>query len=318
VEACAFSIGEKLMQLALVDAEDTTRSQETSAQFAIQNLSKDLDFEFRLVLENPPGIPLTQLLSIQPALLGENDMGIVPPEGQLMLRCSLRPGATRLPDAIRIRVVDMHAITEQSLILTLRAPSVVKRPMPAIADTQVEEKETDQERLGDSGGGYLTVRGCRRIGDDPYRFELDLGQLDVGSPAVVKSMVLTSGGGGGAAAVTTELIPYSVCIIPASSTAWLSVNRTRGRLNSQGPTSSNNNNNNSSSSSSSNITTGHILNTTGDEDSSEHTLTITAIPSEISVFAAHLVIESSRDPVNRIMIRVNMEASGRSNVGSIN
>ncbi|KAI9597125.1 hypothetical protein BDF19DRAFT_464050 [Syncephalis fuscata] len=445
-ETCAFSIVEKVTQLSLLMSDDPSSrlNETTSAQFAIHNLSKDLDFSFRMVLENPPGIPLSQLLLIDPPLLEEEDVGSVRPEEQLTFRCWLRSSTKhRLPDAIRICIVDMHALTEQSLILTLRVPAMAKRsvpntaantttttpaspsvasssssmtniatsnstinntsgisstlsgsfrtspllpppstpappvltssvtssliipstssvsttttsaaiaiatastrstssipPMlsastsptspllllssspssspslsstplttpipfyansPLIRDEESPSEQQQQQAESRHMPAYLTIRGCRRIDEDPNRFELDLGQLNVGSPAVVKSMVLTRSTASMSTGQPffTDGIPYTLCIIPASSASWLSVNRTRGRLGA------------SSHYYDASTSTSH------DEENNEQTLTITAIPGEISVFTAHIVIESSRDPTHRIMIRVNMEVVAKQNL----
>ncbi|RKP27703.1 hypothetical protein SYNPS1DRAFT_26661 [Syncephalis pseudoplumigaleata] len=402
-ETCAFSISEKMMQLAVYGEGGGARSSDTAAQFAIHNLAKDLDLSFRLVLENPPGVPLSQLLLVQPPLLEEEDVGSVKPEEQLVLRCWLRPHASRLPDAIRICIIDMHALTEQSAILTLRVPALAKRPLAALSvspsassasgssgrvpptssssplllpapptpappivtsstssyhvatpthmmaatpspavlsatttTTMPSSPSTTarSSRLGSPligmgeeqqqlhGGGdyairsaappYLTLRGCRRIDEEANLFELDLGQLIVGSPAIVKSMVLSRHPSIPAALHDTT-IPYTLCIIPASSASWLSVNRTRGRLGSHGPSHHHHHH-----------TSGAYHEMAGahhDDDHHQHhqhqyeqSLTITAIPGDISVSTAHIIIESPRDPIHRIMIRVNMEVVAKQNL----
>ncbi|KAI8056209.1 hypothetical protein BDF22DRAFT_741502 [Syncephalis plumigaleata] len=361
-------------------------------------------------------VPLSQLLLIQPPLLEEEDVGSVRPEEQLVLRCWLRPNTSRLPDAIRICVIDMHALTEQSSTLTLRVPAMAKRAIPipnvvsstststntsttttttantnttasipvssarltvtttststnhtssmllpsppkpappivtsstssynvatsrnsvavtaaptAVAvntnnttthlasspstTTAVSSRlgsplmsgdDTYPDRLPQQYPVYLTIRGCRRIDEDSNRFELDLGQLSVGSPAIVKSMVLTRN----LSMQHTTMIIYPIHFL---------LYRTRGRLGNTSNSSNSgtggtgsasgtgNNNSNIATSTSYHDMSGMLLH---DEEHNEQTLTITVIPGEISVSTAHIVIESSRDPIHRIMIRVNMD-----------
>ncbi|RKP06365.1 hypothetical protein THASP1DRAFT_31817 [Thamnocephalis sphaerospora] len=292
-EARAFSVSEKSMQLAAasadVDAKQDVASAESptsteadlagTAQFVVRNLSSDLDFQFRLDLENPPGVSLADLLDIQPPLSA--DVGTVLPDEHLTLRCTLRPHQARLPDVIRVRLTDINSITLQTYTLAFRTLTATKHA-PAAAGAQrdhrtVLRRDTDERPTRQ---GSLAVRGCRRIGDDYNRFELNLGQLGVGAQPIMRSIVLHN--------TSSSPTPYFVRVVPASSVSWLAIGQTRGRLEPQ--------------------------HAGKDDEDNEHTLTITATPIDISVYTAHVVIENPHEPESCIIVRVNMEVVTKQNI----
>jgi hypothetical protein len=284
-ETRAFAIVEKSMQFAstlshepeLESKAKGVELEKPKAQFVVRNLAGSLDFQFRLSLENPPGVSLTSLLDISPP--PDDNVGSIAPGEQLTLHVMLHSYQARLPDIIRVRLTDINSITGNAYMLSFRTPNYLKKAELTAPDEhkRIQPRHPNAKEHASRYVGALVVRHCQRVRNDYNRFELNFGKLDVGSQPSMEYIFIHN--------TASTMMAYSVRIVPGTSASWLSVSQNRGRLN--------------------------PYRDDKDDSGHKHRLTITATPIDIGVYTAHIVIESPHEPENSIIIRANMEVRFR-------
>ncbi|KAF9158461.1 hypothetical protein DFQ26_007629, partial [Actinomortierella ambigua] len=135
---------------------------------------------------------------------------------------------------------------------------------------------------------YIILRGCKRIdnGDDfGGRYELDLGQQDMGPVPVVKKLVLQNPG--------YERVSYRLKTISSLDKNWVKMSRTDGTL--VAP-----------------LDDPH--GSTSPSSSDTHTITLSFSTLVRNVFSTYLLIENVDNPLDTKTIRITMEVVARQNI----
>ncbi|KAF9971794.1 hypothetical protein BGZ73_005157 [Actinomortierella ambigua] len=136
---------------------------------------------------------------------------------------------------------------------------------------------------------YIILRGCKRIDNGDVfggRYELDLGQQDMGPVPVVKKLVLQNPG--------YERVSYRLKTISSLDKNWVKMSRTDGTLvaPSDDP----------------------LTSTTSPSPSDTHTITLSFSTHVRNVFSTYLLIENVDNPLDTKTIRITMEVVARQNI----
>ena len=261
----------------------------------LTNLYSNFPLQFRVTQEMPSDMPM-EYLKISP--LDADGIGYVPPGERLRIDFELLSENHRPTDDIKVHVIDLNAISrnQQTIIVSIQnraprrfsdtedelfSPVSLKdmiSPVP-VSPGPVSEVTTN--------ASFIEIRGCKKLstasGPDlspsDFRYELDLGQLDLGVTGVSKKIVLENS--------STLPIRYSIKMIPEAveDLPWMSVNRTNGVLSPP---------------------------IDGKRDKlasieSAHTIIINFIARVQDVYTGYLIIENSENPEDTKYIRVTME-----------
>ncbi|KAL7750535.1 hypothetical protein RI367_003871 [Sorochytrium milnesiophthora] len=123
---------------------------------------------------------------------------------------------------------------------------------------------------------WLYLRGCKVAPDqvgEKLRFELDLGQQDIGDRPISRRIVLENRG--------YERLSYRIrTVAPEYDRSWLAISRTEGTLDES-------------------------------EGDQSHAVTITCTPSTRNVFSTYIFVENVDNPADCKSIRVSMEVVAR-------
>ncbi|KAG0226486.1 hypothetical protein BGW41_004197 [Actinomortierella wolfii] len=140
----------------------------------------------------------------------------------------------------------------------------------------------------DEDNPYIILRGCKRIDSGDVfggRYELDLGQQDMGPVPVVKKIVLQNPG--------FDRVSYRLKTISSLDKNWLKMSRTDGTL--EAPVDD-------------------ILPGSSQTSGHSHTITLSFSTHVRNVFSTYLLIENVDNPLDTKTIRITMEVVARQNI----
>ncbi|CAG8457039.1 15393_t:CDS:2, partial [Dentiscutata heterogama] len=209
----------------------------------ITNNSDKIPLSFGVQIEGPMEFSAKDI-NITP--LDENGCGTVEAGQKLSLGVDFVNSAVAISEDIKIHIVDLLSLCGQKRTIlvsiesdtrehrskTKRIPrsedisdsvtfetvDFIHKPLPPL-----ESRRTYQESSSDLP--FITLRGCKKIGgatDPGDRYELDLGQQDLGSPTIAKKLTLEN--------LTSQQISYRLKTVFENDKNWLNINRIEGTL----------------------------------------------------------------------------------------
>jgi hypothetical protein len=220
------------------DSEDTLPQRE---YVTITNLSKKISLSFKVIIEGPMELSAKEVIDVSPL------EGTIEPGKTFSLKIELVDSTIAVSEDIKIRIRDINSLSnDHDKIVLVGIESVTRelRKKSEIPDSVSEEvaeprfhlfKSTQMGHLTgsqekpyqdiSSDFPFITLRGCKRIGevtDIGGRYELDLGQQDIGLTSIVKKLTLEN--------TTSKRISYEIKTVSASDKNWLNISRTEGTL----------------------------------------------------------------------------------------
>jgi hypothetical protein len=207
----------------------------------ITNLSKKISLSFKVIIEGPMELSAKEVIDVSPL------EGTIEPGKTFSLKIELVDSTIAVSEDIKIRIRDINSLSnDHDKIVLVGIESVTRelRKKSEIPDSVSEEvaeprfhlfKSTQMGHLTgsqekpyqdiSSDFPFITLRGCKRIGevtDIGGRYELDLGQQDIGLTSIVKKLTLEN--------TTSKRISYEIKTVSASDKNWLNISRTEGTL----------------------------------------------------------------------------------------
>ncbi|KAI8577331.1 hypothetical protein K450DRAFT_252656 [Umbelopsis ramanniana AG] len=265
------------------------------AQLSVTNLSQKQALRFKVTLEGPVEFSARKVIRI--AELDGSGIGIVEPGASLPLSVEIIDPKGSLSGQFRIHIDDMdsvHGCRQTTTIYVIEDRRKIRKSTPK-KKKPVTNKLLDQ--VAGKGGllkpnlirmdspasvlPYINLRGCKRI-DEGFmggRYELDLGQLDMGSNAITKKLTLEN--------TSDSAVSYRIRCIPDPEREWLKISRSEGTLESLSDT----------------------LTFT-----EPHTVTLSFSTAIRNIYLTYLIIENIDNPIDTKTIRVTMEVVARQNV----
>ncbi|CAG8447699.1 8569_t:CDS:10 [Diversispora eburnea] len=261
----------------------------------IVNLSDRIPLSFKVQIEGPMELSGRDIIHVQP--LDKNGCGIVEPGQKLTLEIILVYLTVAVSEDIKVHIVDLQSLSGQkkSVNISIESDSREIRTnaknllrVDETSDTSSDVSEfaplLDRPIEPSTELPYITLRGCKRIWevtDIGGRYELDLGQQDLGSPTIVKKLTLENS--------SNQQIPYRLKTVSVSDKNWLNLSRTEG-----------------------------ILESTPDEHNRQyndsHTITLSFSTITRNIYSTYLIVENLRNPSDTKTIRILMEIVARQNL----
>lgn len=259
--------------------------------FAVNNLSQKQALRFKVTLEGPVEFSAHKVIRI--GQLDQSGIGILDPGASFPLTVEIIDPKGSLSGQFRVHVDDLDSINGCRQTTSI---NVIEDRRKIRKSSSKKKKDTANETKGDittmtkpslqraetsTMMPYINLRGCKRVDEGSLggRFELDLGQQDMGSSAITKKITLEN---------TTDVsISYRIRCIPEPDREWLKISRTEGTLESMYESVSH---------------------------SEPHVVTLSFSTAIRNIYSTYLIIENIDNPVDTKTIRVTMEVVARQNV----
>ncbi|KAG0051774.1 hypothetical protein BGZ83_003300 [Gryganskiella cystojenkinii] len=296
------------------DPSDDGESDIQQASIVISNLSTSFPLEFQMTLEGPMEYPAGEIIKVTP--LDANNCGIVEAGQQLKLVVELVDPRLVISEDIKlyIRNLNSNVGQQQRVLISIVSDNREHRKpkQKQILEDERKDPHHHQNKLQEepvaptvTGGGptllsqpesavevdrnemqpIISLRGCKRIDNGDAsggRFELDLGQQDMGPANVLRKLVLENPG--------YDRISYRIKTISSLDKNWIKISRLDGTL--EPPTDEQ-------------MSSG---------SSSVHTITLSFSTNVRNVFSTYLLIENVDNPADTKTIRITMEVVARQNL----
>ncbi|KAG0344399.1 hypothetical protein BG004_004500 [Podila humilis] len=295
-------------------SDDGMDSNVQMATITLSNLSTSFPLDFQATLEGPMEYPAAEIVKVIP--LDMNNCGRVEAGQQLKLVVELIDPHVIISEDIKLFIRNVHSNLGQQqrvLISIISDTREHRKPTkkPAIEDERIDphhhQNKLEESRamgmIGTAGVSrpsaihddtsdlqpVISLRGCKRIDSSDSlggRFELDLGQQDMGSANVLRKLVLENLG--------YDRVSYRIKTISAMDKNWIKISRLDGTLDSSSD-------NESQSSGSSTV----------------NTISLSFSTNVRNVFSTYLLIENVDNPVDTKTVRITMEVVARQNLRRI-
>ncbi|KAL1925437.1 uncharacterized protein VTP21DRAFT_320 [Calcarisporiella thermophila] len=270
----------------------------------ITNHNPKLPLEFSVSLNGPMETPLDELIDISP--LSEEGRGFVEPGGKLTLSVQFLDPQIVISDSIKVCIQDINSLSGLKQVLTVNVSArktTNKRIDYGLDGGDGTQSEHARRRLHHEGVSTamsprvayecpcITLRGCKRISDGGFggRYELDLGQQDLGATNIVKKLTLEN--------TSNEPISYRVKTVNDADRSWLSISPAEGTLDPPSEAADSEN---------------EVA--CNDGYSSTQTITISFSAATRNIYSTYLLIESVDNPADTKTVRVTMEVVARQNI----
>ncbi|CAG8447057.1 5601_t:CDS:2 [Ambispora gerdemannii] len=270
----------------------------------IKNLCAQIPLSFKVTIEGPIEVSAHEIISVSP--LDEQGCGVVDAGQQNTLNIELKDYSVPVSDDFKIHIDDLQSLSSQRYTILVSVESEARdhrtkgkksrlkseeaeSTMVILPETiqkkplapSLEQEKPYQPSLPDLP--FITLRGCKRIGEAVVvggRYELDLGQQDLGSPTLVKKLTLENS--------SFEQLSYHIKTVFTNDQSWLKISRTEGTLEPSG----------------------------GGQNRQYHihTITLSFYTSIRSVYSTYLIVENLNNPSDTKTIRVMMEVVARQNL----
>ena len=279
------------------------------SQISVINLSAIFPLHFKVFQEVLESFP-ADCVRVSP--LDQNAMGVVPPGESLVLQIELQNYYPSGSVDIKIHAQDQNSISRQTETVIVTITSDTRRLSLANSDTSLDDRDlvsaTEElsSSLQDSGSNAtgnakptqriiiphglptILLRGCKRVPaqapkhSESNRYEVDVGQQDVGSGAVIKRLSLEND--------SSRPMRYRIrsTMNETGDDTWLTLSKTEGTL--------------------------EMVNTAksaGEKDSKfeghVHPISISFHPRKCGNYCAYLFVENLDNPSDTKFIRVTME-----------
>ncbi|GAB5587420.1 hypothetical protein Unana1_02320 [Umbelopsis nana] len=264
------------------------------AQLSVNNLSQKQALRFKVTLEGPVEFSARKVIRI--AQLDRSGIGIVEPGATFPLSVEIIDPKGSLSGQFRIHVDDMdsvHGCRQTTTIYVIEDRRKIRK-------RSVKKKKAVASKVTDGAHGslatlkpgfqrtdtpsllpYINLRGCKRIDEGSLggRYELDLGQQDMGSTAITKKITLEN--------TSDVAVSYRIRCVPDPEKDWLKISRSEGTLESLSDSVS---------------------------YSEPQVVTLSFSTAIRNIYLTYLIIENIDNPVDTKTIRVTMEVVARQNV----
>ncbi|KAI9139015.1 hypothetical protein BKA69DRAFT_705580 [Paraphysoderma sedebokerense] len=216
----------------------------------ITNLSKVHPIQFRTVLMGPAEFPIHDYFRI--SSLDGKEMGLVAPGETFPLSVELLDSNIGISDDIRLRIEDLQSPSHLSQIVTIGVVSTTERSLP-VAESKLSDvtparpllapplplpghlsdessspiSEDSTEPMYPCITPQILLKGCKKVGgstleDTCCRYDLDMGQIDMGASAVTKKLVLENR--------SRDKVSYRLRTICEFDGTWMTISPTDGTL----------------------------------------------------------------------------------------
>ncbi|GES89175.1 hypothetical protein GLOIN_2v1769365 [Rhizophagus clarus] len=284
------------------DSEDILPQRES---VIITNLSQQISLSFKVIIEGPMELSAKEVIDVFPL------EGIIEPGKTFSLKVELMDSTIAVSEDIKIRIRDINSLSNdhdkivlvgiESVTRESRKKSRIEEIPNSVSEeaaeprfhlfksTQMGHLTSSQEKPYSyqdisSDFPFITLRGCKRIGeatDIGGRYELDLGQQDIGLTSIVKKLTLEN--------TTSKRISYEIKTASASDKSWLNISRTEGTLEA-------------------------LADEHHRQYTDVHAITLSFSTSIRNVYSTYLVIKNLDNPSDIKTIRVMMEVVARQNL----
>ncbi|KAG0065796.1 hypothetical protein BGZ89_007929 [Linnemannia elongata] len=293
-------------------SDDGMGSDVQKATITVSNLSMTFPLEFQMTLEGPMEYPAAEIIRVTP--LDSNNCGVIEAGQQLKLVVELIDPHLIISEDIKLYIRNLNSKLgqQQRVLISLVSDNREHRKptkKQAIEDERIDphhhQNKLEEPAVANMTGGspnlaqstgaaevdvsalqpVISLRGCKRIdsGDaSGGRYELDLGQQDMGSANVIRKLVLENPG--------YDRVSYRIKTISALDKNWIKISRLDGTF--EPP-------------SEERMSAG---------SSSVHTITLGFITNVRNVFSTYLLIENVDNPGDTKTIRITMEVVARQNL----
>ncbi|KAF9133180.1 hypothetical protein BGW39_010393 [Mortierella sp. 14UC] len=293
-------------------SDDGMGSDVQKATITVSNLSMTFPLDFQMTLEGPMEYPAAEIIRVTP--LDGNNCGVVEAGQQLKLVVELIDPHLIISEDIKLYIRNLNSKLgqQQRVLISLVSDNREHRKpnkKQVIEDERIDphhhQNKLEEPAVASVNGGppnlalssgageadtsamqpVITLRGCKRIDSSDAsggRFELDLGQQDMGSANILRKLVLENPG--------FDRVSYRIKTISASDKNWIKISRSDGTL--EPP-------------SEEQLSAG---------SSSVHTITLGFVTNVRNVFSTYLLIENVDNPGDTKTIRVTMEVVARQNL----
>ncbi|KAF9115028.1 hypothetical protein BGX27_009146 [Mortierella sp. AM989] len=292
-------------------SDDGSSSDNQQASIIISNLSVTFPLDFQVTLEGPMEYPAAEIIKISP--LDSNNCGSVEAGQQLKLTVEFIDPHVIISEDIKvfIRNLNSNLGQQQRVIISIVSDNREHRKPSkkhVIEDERIDphhhqNKLEEPDVIGTNGNSIMahasafvdvdssilqpviSLRGCKRIdsGDSAGgRYELDLGQQDMGSSNVLRKLVLEN--------ATYDRVSYRIKTITALDKNWLKISRLEGTLEPPADEQS------------------------SGSSTSVQTITLSFTTNVRNVFSTYLLIENLDNPADTKTVRITMEVVARQNL----
>lgn len=292
-------------------SEDGIESDVQKATITISNLSMSFPLDFQTTLEGPMEYPAAEIVKVSP--LDANNCGTIEAGQQLKLVVELIDPRVIISEDIKlyIRNVNSNLGQQQRVLISIvsderehRKPNKKQIIEDERIDPHHHQNKLEEPPVSGTNGAagvprplatnddaselqpVISLRGCKRIdsGDSTGgRFELDLGQQDMGSANVLRKLILENPG--------YDRVSYRIKTISALDKNWIKISRLDGTLESPSD-------DESQSSGSSSV----------------NTISLSFSTNVRNVFSTYLLIENVDNPADTKTVRITMEVVARQNL----
>ncbi|KAF9429715.1 hypothetical protein BGZ94_009742 [Podila epigama] len=292
-------------------SEDGNDTNVQTAVITISNLSTSFPLDFQVTLEGPMEYPAAELVKVTP--LDNNNCGSIEAGQQLKLIVELLDPRVIISEDIKLYIRNLNSKLGQQQRVLISIVSDNREPRKhnkkqALEDERIDphhhQNKLEEPSVANTNGvsgvsrslmnsdessdllPIITLRGCKRIdsGDSAGgRFELDLGQQDMGSSNVLRKLVLENSG--------YERVSYRIRTISALDKNWIKISRLDGTLDPP--------------SDEENMSSG---------SSSVNTISLSFATNVRNVFSTYLLIENMDNPSDTKTVRITMEVVARQNL----
>ncbi|KAF9205229.1 hypothetical protein BGZ59_000594, partial [Podila verticillata] len=292
-------------------SDDGTESDVQKATITISNLSTSFPLDFQTTLEGPMEYPAAEIVKVTP--LDANNCGTIDAGQQLKLVVELIDPRVIISEDIKlyIRNVNSNLGQQQRVLISIvsderehRKPNKKQIIEDERIDPHHHQNKLEEPQVSGTNGAtgvprplatnddaselqpIISLRGCKRIdsGDSTGgRFELDLGQQDMGSANVLRKLILENTG--------YDRVSYRIKTISALDKNWVKISRLDGTLESPSD-------DESQSSGSSSV----------------NTISLSFSTNVRNVFSTYLLIENVDNPADTKTVRITMEVVARQNL----
>ncbi|KAF9103246.1 hypothetical protein BGX29_003628 [Mortierella sp. GBA35] len=293
-------------------SDDGMSSDVQKATIVVSNLSMTFPLEFQMTLEGPMEYPAAEIIKVTP--LDANNCGVVEAGQQLKLVVELIDPRLIISEDIKLFIRNLNSKLgqQQRVLISLVSDNREHRKpnkKQVIEDERIDphhhQNKLEEPVVASVNGGLsisahstgttemdasamqpvISLRGCKRIdsGDaSGGRYELDLGQQDMGSANMIRKLVLENPG--------YDRVSYRIKTISALDKNWIKISRPDGTL--EPP----------------------LEEQLSAGSSSVHTITLGFVTNVRNVFSTYLLIENVDNPSDTKTIRVTMEVVARQNL----
>ncbi|KAF9912253.1 hypothetical protein EC991_000144 [Linnemannia zychae] len=293
-------------------SDDGMGSDVQKATITVSNLSMTFPLDFQMTLEGPMEYPAAEIIRVTP--LDSNNCGVVEAGQQLKLVVELIDPHLIISEDIKLYIRNLNSKLgqQQRVLISLVSDNREHRKhnkKQVIEDERIDphhhQNKLEEPIMTSVTSGLpnmmhssgtaeadasamqpvITLRGCKRIDSSDAsggRYELDLGQQDMGSANVLRKLVLENPG--------FDRVSYRIKTISALDKNWIKISRSDGTL--EPP-------------SEEQLSAG---------SSSVHTITLGFVTNVRNVFSTYLLIENVDNPSDTKTIRVTMEVVARQNL----